>query len=95
MKVIWGLRARRDLAELNAYLSEDSAEAAEGVARRILKAAESLGKMPRMGRIGRVKATRERVVRKTPYILAYRIASGRIRILRVFHGARRWPARFD
>jgi hypothetical protein len=34
MKVIWGLRAKRDLKELNAYLSEESIQAAEGVARR-------------------------------------------------------------
>lgn len=95
MKVVWGHRARRELRELVAYIAEDSLQGAELVAERILKAVVSLVKMPRSGRPGRVPGTRERVVGKTPYILVYRIVSGRIRILRVFHAARKWPTRFD
>ena len=94
MKVIWGRQARRDLRELVAYIAEDSVEAAEQVSERILKAAESLSSFPRSGRPGRVKGTRERMVGKTPYILAYRVASNRVRILRVYHAARRWPNEF-
>jgi len=95
MKLIWGPRAKRDLRELVAYIAEDSIQAAELIATRILKAAELLAKMPRVGRIGRVPGTCERVVGRTPYILAYQIISGRVRILRVFHGARKWPLRFN
>ena len=94
MKVIWGRRAKLDLRELVAYIAEDSIQGAELVAKRILKAAGLLAQMPRGGRMGRVPGTRERVVHKTPYILAYRIVSGRVRILRVYHGARKWPASF-
>lgn len=94
MKLIWSHRARRDLRELIAYIAEDSIQSAEAVADRILKAAESLTEFPRSGRNGRVPGTRERVVDRTPYILAYRIVSGRIRILRVYHSARRWPKQF-
>jgi toxin ParE1/3/4 len=92
MRVTWGRRARRDLNELIAYIAEDSLQTAELVAARILKAAELLTAMPRSGRTGRVPGTRERVVSKTPYILAYKIDSSQVRILRVFHGARKWPA---
>jgi plasmid stabilization system protein ParE len=94
MKLIWGRGARRDLRELIAHIAEDSVQAAEVVAARILNAAELLTEFPRSGRIGRVSGTRERVVAETPYILVYRIASGRVRILRVYHGARKWPASF-
>jgi plasmid stabilization system protein ParE len=94
MKVTWGRRARRDLRELVTYIADDSVQAAEIVAARILKAAESLAKAPRSGRPGRVAGTRERVVGRTPYILAHQIVSGRVRILRVYHGARKWPASF-
>jgi addiction module RelE/StbE family toxin len=94
MKLTWSHRARRDLRELIAFIAEDRVQAAEVVADRILKAAELLTEFPRSGRIGRVPETRERVVDRTPYILAYRIVSGRIRILRVYHSARRWPAQF-
>ena len=94
MKLVWTQRARRDLRELIAHIAEDSVQAAEVVAAGILNAAELLIEFPRSGRIGRVSGTRERVVGKTPYILVYRIASGRVRILRVYHGAGKWPARF-
>ena len=106
MKVAWSSRARRDLRNLTAYIAEDSIHGAELVAERILSAAKHLAKMPgsgRPGRVpnplrrrpGRVPESRECVVHKTPYILVYRIVSGRVRLLRVFHGARQWPSRFD
>lgn len=94
MRVTWAQRARRDLRELIAYIAEDSIQGAELVAARILDGAKLLARMPLSGRAGRVPETREKVVRRTPYILAYLIVSGRVRILRVYHGARRWPSRF-
>jgi toxin ParE1/3/4 len=94
MKVIWSRRARRDLRALIVYIAEDSVQAAELVAARILNAAEPLARMPRSGRTGRVPETRERMVHRTPYILVYRTVSGQVMILRVYHAARRWPAGF-
>ena len=80
MKLIWRRRAQRDLHELVAYIAEDSIQGAELVAARILKAAELLTKFPR--------------VRRTPYILVYKIDSKQVRVLRVFHAAQKWPAHF-
>jgi toxin ParE1/3/4 len=94
MKLTWERRARRDLRELIAFIAEDSVQSAEAVADRILKAAELLTEFPRSGRSGRVPGTRERVVGRTPYILVYQIVSGRVRILRVYHGSRQWPKKF-
>ena len=94
MKLTWERRARRDLRELIAFIAEDSVQSAEAVAARILKAAELLTEFPRSGRSGRVPGTRERVVGRTPYILVYQIVSGRVRILRVYHGSRQWPKKF-
>jgi len=91
MKVVWSRRAQRDLRELASTIAEDSIQGAELVSERILKAAKSLARTPRGGRIGRVSGTRERVVARTAYILAYRIKSGQVRILRVYHGA---PSQF-
>jgi toxin ParE1/3/4 len=79
---------------LIAFIAEDSVQSAEAVADRILKAAELLTEFPRSGRSGRVPGTRERVVGRTPYILVYQIVSGRVRILRVYHGSRQWPKKF-
>jgi toxin ParE1/3/4 len=46
---------------------------------------------PHMGRPGRVPGTRELVVTRTPYIVPYRVRGDTLEILRVYHGARRWP----
>jgi toxin ParE1/3/4 len=50
-----------------------------------------LATQPKMGRIGRVKGTRELVISRTPFIAVYRIAGQRIEILRFLHGAQKWP----
>jgi toxin ParE1/3/4 len=61
---------------------------------RILLLAETqLPRMPESGRLGRVPGTRELVVTGSPYFLPYRIVGDTIQILRVMHGARRWPTR--
>jgi toxin ParE1/3/4 len=90
-----GLRARRDFNGLISYIAEQSVHTAELVADRIDKATELLTLMPRAGRRGRVAGTRELVVQQTPYILVYRFRSSAVRILRIYRGARRWPARFE
>lgn len=95
MRLNWGSRARRDLHELISYIAEDSVQAAELIATRVLATAELLSERPHVGRPGRVKGTRKLVILRTPYLLVYRIKSGNVRILRIFHGARKWPARFD
>jgi toxin ParE1/3/4 len=94
VKLIWSKAAVRDLEDLATYISVDSELAAEIVEARVHKEAKLLSRFPRCGRAGRIEGTRERVVRRTPYILIYKIASGRVRILRVYHGARKWPASF-
>src|SRR3984893_10319060 len=50
---------------------------------------------PEMGRPGRVPGTRELVIPKTPFIVLYRLVGNTVQILRVFHGARRWPRHFE
>jgi toxin ParE1/3/4 len=47
-----------------------------------------------MGRPGRVPGTRELVIPGTRFIVPYRLQGNTIQVLRVFHGARRWPERF-
>ena len=46
-----------------------------------------------MGRAGRVRGTRELAIDGTPYIVAYRIKGNVVEVLRVIHGAQRWPRR--
>lgn len=44
-----------------------------------------------MGREGRVEGTRELVIDRSPYIAVYSILGETVRILRVLHGAQKWP----
>jgi addiction module RelE/StbE family toxin len=47
---------------------------------------------PQSGRPGRVEGTRELVVPGTPYVIVYRVEADQIIVvLRVLHGAQRWP----
>ena len=95
MKLTWSKAALNDLLELGTYIGQDSLDAALRVEKLVHATARLISDFPRLGRIGRVAGTRERVVRNTPYILAYKIARGKVRILRVYHGKRRWPLRVD
>jgi toxin ParE1/3/4 len=95
MIVFWSPQAVEDLAALRAYIAEDDPAAARRVALRIVHGIEDLlAGHPGMGRPGRVPGTRELVVPRTPYVVPYRVRNNRIQVLRVYHGARKWPERF-
>jgi toxin ParE1/3/4 len=94
MKVRWLMLASLDLIEMGEYLRSENAEAATRTMRRVQHAANALGDFPYAGRRGRVEDTRELVVTGTPYVIPYRINRQTVEILRVFHGAMRWPDRF-
>jgi toxin ParE1/3/4 len=92
MKLAWTELALADLAALHEYISAEDPAAAGRVLNRIVLLAENqLSRMPRSGRLGRVPNTRELVITGTPYFLPYRIVGETIQVLRVIHGARRWP----
>lgn len=86
--------ARLDLIEIGEYLRNENPDAAARTMRRLRHAARALGEFPYAGRTGRVEGTRELVVTGTPYLIPYRVNGRTVEILRVFHGAMRWPERF-
>ncbi len=95
MNILWSPEAIEDLNSLRAYISEDDPAAARRVVLHILHSIEQLlPDNPQMGRSGRVPGTRELVIPKTPFIVPYRLQRNVIQILRVYHGARRWPENF-
>ena len=94
MRVRWLKAALANLDDLGEYIAEDNPAAAGRMVLRILAEAELLKDNPAMGRAGRVAGTRELVVAGAPYILPYRVRGNVVEILRVLHGARRWPEKF-
>jgi len=94
VQVRWLRRALKNLDEEAAYIARDNQEAAARVVEHIATSVARLASHPASGRPGRVPGTRELVVSGTPYIVPYRVRGETIEILRVFHGARRWPENF-
>jgi toxin ParE1/3/4 len=95
MRIEWSTLADADLKHIYAYISEESPKAAVAVLSAIRRAVRGqLATSPMSGRVGRVAGTRELVVPRLPYLVAYRIGHSRVQILRVLHGAQRWPNAF-
>jgi toxin ParE1/3/4 len=91
MRLEWSRLAQADRNAIFDYIEADSAQAAITVDDRIRTQVEGLMRFPASGRPGRVEGTRELVIDHTPYIAAYRVSGDTVRILRVLHGAQRWP----
>lgn len=94
MRLRWTQQALRDLTAIRDRIAEERPEAARSLAQRILDALSQLEDFPRAGRPGRVGNTRELVVTGTPYIVPYRIRGQFIELLRILHGAQKWPESF-
>ena len=73
---------------VDAMLSGD-VETGKTILRDYIKATVGFEKRP-----GRVPGTRELVIPRTPFVVPYRLKSDIIQILRVYHGAHRWPKSF-
>ena len=95
MRVRWMPLAEQDLEAAYDYVRQDNEDAARQLVARIFSSVGMLIRHPMAGREGRVKRTRELVVARTPYVIAYRVDQDEIHILAVLHGARRWPATFN
>lgn len=91
MNLEWLPRALLDFDEIVDYIAEDNPLAAIEQGDEIETQVSLLSANSRLGRPGRVKGTRELVIARTPYIVAYRIKNNAVQILRILHGARLWP----
>lgn len=91
MKLVWSAFALADRDGIFTHIEADNPRAAIAVDERIAAAVRGLIDFPDSGRPGRVLGTRELVITGTPYIAAYAVSASTIRILRVLHGAQKWP----
>jgi toxin ParE1/3/4 len=88
MIVVWLGYAEEQLLSIIDHISEDSPAAAVALGQTIRAKAGTLGTYPNRYRVGRIKGTRELVV-KPNYIVVYRVAGDKVQILRVRHARRR------
>ena len=88
-KVRWLSLALQDMDGIAAYLEEhEDRETALRVVDAIWQVGQSLKVLPGRGRHGRVPGTRELVLPRLSYYLAYRVRDDEVQILRVIHTAR-------
>jgi len=93
MRIVWSRRAIANLIQLRQFIAHDRPQAAAAVAAEILRSIEHLSTHPNAGRPGRIAGMRELVIQGTPYLAPYRIREGRLEIIAVFHGRRKWLGR--
>ena len=91
MNIEWLPSAARSLGTQLSYIAERNPQAAVDMGDAIEAAVSRLSDFPESARPGRVRGTRELVVPASPFIVVYRIEATGVVILRVLHGAQKWP----
>ncbi|MDO4706613.1 MAG: type II toxin-antitoxin system RelE/ParE family toxin [Comamonadaceae bacterium] len=91
VKLVWTRPAAADRRELRAYIAQDNPSAALALDALIAEKVARLLEHPQLGRPGRVPGTRELVAHRN-YIVIYDVSDELVRVLRVLHAARQWPA---
>lgn len=89
-ELLWKAAAASDLVAIVDYISDDNPEAALALMDESESKVAMLPAHPKGCRAGRVKGTREPMVRPN-YIVVYRVDAEAVTILRVLHAAQAWP----
>jgi toxin ParE1/3/4 len=89
MKVRYTRRARRDLAEIFAYIARDNPRAANRVIERIEEVVAGLEHAPKAGSATNKPGIRRVPVVSYPYLIFYEIYEDEVAIVHIRHGARR------
>lgn len=91
MRLVWTLEARSDRRAITNYIMEDNPSAALALNEQFVRRIAQLETHVMLGRPGRLAGTRELVLHPN-YVLIYDIADETVRLLRIIHAARQWPA---
>jgi len=87
----WSKAAAQDLENITDYLLEKTPAHAARLIRKLYDAPTALKSLPKRGRPGRKKGTRELVIPSVPFIVIYRATPTAVTIVRILHGAQKWP----
>ena len=90
MRVEWTGEAELNALDIADHIAIDSPSAALAQISEIRTQVDQLAHHPNLGRLGRVPGTRELVIARTPYIVAYRIEDESVVVIRILHGAQQW-----
>ena len=87
---LWKPAAIADRKGITAHIAKDNLTAAIEMGDMLIDKAALLDQHPMIGRVGRIKGTRELVAHPN-YILIYRVAGEVAEVLRVKHAAQQYP----
>jgi toxin ParE1/3/4 len=90
-QIRWSEQAAADLENITNYLFQNTPTRATELVRAIYDAPSVLLTFPHRGRRGRKEGTRELVLAPLPYIVIYQITREIIYVVRILHGAQKWP----
>jgi len=91
MRLAWRPMTVKDRASIMDYIAEDNPGAALELDEEIEAKTNALVSQPRLDKPGRMKGTREMVIRPN-YVVVYRETTAEVTILRVLHAAQQWPS---
>ena len=91
MRLRWTPTAAEDLEHIKDYITEHHPQFAQSTIIELYESIRALKTSPRLGRVGREEGTRELVLTRLPYIVAYRIREQAVEVLHIFHGAQNRP----
>jgi toxin ParE1/3/4 len=91
MKLRWTRPATYDLLMIADHIAKENRSAAYQLTQLIWNSSQHLTIYPEIGKVGRLRGTREMKVPQTPYVIAYRLKHNEVHILTIYHTARKWP----
>jgi toxin ParE1/3/4 len=92
MKVRFTRLAQRDLAQIHAYISQDSPEIASRIVARLIEHSRKLADNPFEGRQTDEPNARVIIAPRLRYLIFYTITSDEIHITHIRHTSRRRPS---
>lgn len=94
MNLRYTRKALGHLLEIHAYSEQEWPGISRQVGKAIEHAISRLLQYPELGRPGRVEGTRELIVPRFSFVVAYRVSESHINVLAILHATRRWPSSF-
>jgi addiction module RelE/StbE family toxin len=91
MRVRWTTDAADDLERICDDIAQSRPDSARRVAQSVIERIGTLETFPHLGRPGRVQGTREITFPPLPFVAVYEVHEEQIVVLRILHGAQRWP----
>jgi toxin ParE1/3/4 len=91
MQLRWTEEAADDLERIADYLLAHTPDRAAELVRSVYHSPSGLLTFPSRGRPGKKEGTRELVLPLLPYIVIYKVVGDVVFVVRILHGAQKWP----